>query len=41
MNPTVAPFERDLRRNLVEAAVRLNYYRKFKKYYPTTNRMGI
>lgn len=41
VNPTVAPFERDLRRNLVEAAVRLNYYRKFKKYYPTTNRMGI
>ena len=41
MNPTKAPFEHDLRRNLTEAAIGLNYYRKFAKYYPRINATGI
>lgn len=39
--PTMAPFERDIRRNLIEAGVQLNYYRKFKKYYPRPTMYGI
>ena len=41
VNPTKAPFEHDLRRNLTEAAIGLNYYRKFAKYYPRINATGI
>ena len=41
VNPTRAPFEHDLRRNLTEAAVGLNYYRKFNKYYPKKDDIGI
>ena len=41
VNPTRAPFEHDLRRNLTEAAVGLNYYRKFNKYYPEKDDVGI
>lgn len=41
VNPTQAPFEHGLYRNLIEAAVRANYYRKFKRYYPVRNHTGI
>ena len=41
VNPTKAPFEHDLRRNLTETAIGLNYYRKFAKYYPRINATGI